>query len=78
MNAKETLEVISKQWCNVDDFRKLSQLGINNSLQLRNKIKKELEEKGYLLPKGLLPMNQVVNYFKIDVEYLIKMKDLIT
>lgn len=78
MNAKETLEVISKQWCNVDDFRKLAQLGINNSLQLRNKIKKELEGKGYLLPKGLLPMNEVVNYLKIDVEYLIKMKDLIT
>ena len=56
MNAKETLALISKQWCNLDDLMKLSNLGINNAFKLKKEIKKICEEKGYLLPKGLLPM----------------------
>ena len=76
MNAEETLKIISKQWCNIDDFKKLSQLGINNSFQLREKIKLKLEEKGYLIPKGLLPMNEVVKYLNIDIDYLVKISNI--
>lgn len=39
MTAKETLELISKQWCNFDDLTKLSNLGINNAFKLKKKIK---------------------------------------
>lgn len=76
MNAKETLEIISKQWCTTEDLQLLSQLGVNNVCKLKKKIKDELEEQGYLLPKGKLPMNEVVKYLKIDIEYLNKVKDL--
>ena len=72
MNAKETLELISKQWCNVGDLGKLTGLGRNSVLKLRNEIKQELTDKGYTLPKRLLPMNEVVSYLKINISYLQK------
>ena len=59
MNAKETLTLISKQWCDLNDLRKLTGLGKN---------------KGYQLPTSkLLPMNEVVSYLKINISYLQKM-----
>ena len=67
MNAKETLNLISKQWCN------LTGLGKNSALKLKNEIKIDLINKGYLLPSKLLPMNEVVSYLKININYLQKM-----
>ena len=75
MNAKETLELISKQWCDINDLRKLTGLGKNNTLKLKNEIKLELNNKGYQLPNKLLPMNEVVNYLKINVNYLQKVSN---
>ncbi len=73
MNAKETLNLISKQWCNLSDLQKLTGLGKNSTIKLKNEIKLDLESKGYLLPNKLLPMNEVVNYLKININYLQKM-----
>ncbi len=75
MNAKETLNLISKQWCDINDLRKLTGLGKNNTLKLKNEIKLELTNKGYQLPNKLLPMNEVVNYLKINVNYLQKVSN---
>lgn len=41
MNAKETLTLISKQWCDLNDLRKLTGLGKNNEIKI------DLENKGY-------------------------------
>ncbi len=73
MNAKETLNLISKQWCDMSDLKKLTGLGQNNAVKLRNEIKLSLINKGYTLPNRLLPMNEVVNYLKINIQYLQKM-----
>ncbi len=73
MNAKETLDLISKQWCDLNDLRKLTGLGKNNAIKLKNDIKVDLISKGYLLPSRFLPMNEVVNYLKINISYLQKM-----
>lgn len=70
MNAHDMLELLSKQWCNTEDLKKLTGLGKNNISKLKTKIRKELMSKGYKLPTKLLPMNEVVNYLKIDIEYL--------
>ncbi len=70
MNAQETLEILSKPWCNLQDLQKLSQLGETKASKLRNDIKKNLENQGYILPKHLLPMVEVVRYLKIDIKYL--------
>ena len=41
--------------------------------KLKSEIRIDLLNKGYLLPAKLLPMNEVVNYLKININYLQKM-----
>lgn len=73
MTAKETLDLISKQWCDLNDLRKLNGLGKNSASKLKSEIRISLLNKGYQLPSKLLPMNEVVNYLKININYLQKM-----
>ena len=42
---------------------------------MRKQIREELISQGYMLPKGLIPMAKVVEYLKIDIEYLKNMAD---
>ena len=68
MNAKETLELIStKTWCNINDLMKLTGLSRSSALKIRYKIKDSLN---YEIHTRDLPMNVVVDYLNIDVEYL--------
>ena len=76
MNAKEVLKIITKQWCDSDDLKSLSQLGDNALCKLKKEIVDDLLEQGYLLPKGLLPMDYVVEKLKINIDYLIKVSKL--
>lgn len=71
MNAKKILELISKQWCTLEDLKKLTGLGKNNLLKLKREIKKKLNNDS--LPSKLLPMNEVVKYLNIDIDYLKKL-----
>jgi len=73
MGAKDTLELLSKQWCDLNDLMKLTQVGKNYAIKLRNEIRISLINDGYLLPSRLLPMNEVVKYLKINISYLQKM-----
>lgn len=70
MKANELLEIISKQWCNTEDLIKITGLGRNTVLKLKKQIKNSLNTQEYSLPNGLLPMNEVVKYLKIDIDYL--------
>ena len=67
MNAEETLNLISKTWCDINDLMKLTGLSRSSALKIRNKIKEELN---YEIHTRDLPMNIVVNYLKIDINYL--------
>ena len=73
MDARETLKLISKQWCNLDDLMKLAEIGKNNAVKLRKEIKDDLINKGYTLTNNRLPMIEVVNKLKININYLEKM-----
>ena len=70
MKANELLEIISKQWCNTEDLIKITGLGRNTVLKLKKQIKDSLNTREYSLSNGLLPMNEVVKYLKIDIDYL--------
>lgn len=72
MSTDEILKIISKQWCSLDDLRKITGLGKNNLLKLKREIKKSLNNNS--IPNKLLPMNEVVKYLNIDVDYLIKLE----
>ena len=68
MNAEETLNLIStKTWCNINDLMKLTGLSRSSALKIRNKIKDTLN---YEIHTRDLPMNVVVDYLNINVEYL--------
>ena len=70
MNAEETLELISKNWCDINDLMKLTGLSKSSALRLKRKIKEHLN---YEIHTVDLPMNIVVNYLKIDINYLRKL-----
>lgn len=70
MSANETLELLSKQWCSLQDLMKLTNLGRNSALKIRKEIITDLEDKGYKLPGGLIPMCEVVNKLNININYL--------
>lgn len=75
MSANEMIKIISKVWCTNEDLQKLSGLGITNTSKLKRKIKEKIEKDGKVLPKGLLPMSEVVKYLNIDIDYYKKIAE---
>ena len=70
MTADETLQLISKQWCNLADLMRLAGVGRSTALVIKNNIKKRLENQNYYVPTKAVPMQEVVKYLKIDIPYL--------
>lgn len=70
MTAEETLNLVAKQWCNLEDIMKLGQLGRNSALKVKKEIKVKLEKQGYLIPKSVVPTKEVVAFLDIDIPYL--------
>lgn len=73
ITAKEMLEIVSQQWATVYDIQKIGNCGKNQA----QKVKKEIKEKvkndlNKDLPRGLVPMEQVVDYYHININYLKK------
>lgn len=67
MNAEETLKLVSKTWCNIKDLMKLTGLSKSSAIKLKSKIKEQLD---YEIHTTNLPMNIVVDFLKIDINYL--------
>lgn len=76
MKANELLELLSQQWCSLNDLMKICKCGKNKALIVKNRIKNELLEGGYILSSRSLPMKAVVDKLKIDIEYLEKMSKM--
>lgn len=70
MTVDETLKLIAQQWCNLSDLMKLASIGRNSALTIKSKIKNDLEKEGYYVPKNAVPMQEVVKYLNIDIDYL--------
>ena len=70
MTAEETLNLIYKQWCNLEDLMALGQLGRNSALRIKREIKSKLTKQGYKIPNHLIPMKEVVDYLDININYL--------
>ena len=58
------------------DLIKISGKGRNCALEDKKQIVKDLERKGYKLPRGLVPMDIVVDYYKINITYLKKLANI--
>ena len=70
MTAEETLEIVSKQWCSLEDLMKISQVGRNSALKIKRSIRGKLTKQGYMVPKHVVPMKEVVDYLDINISYL--------
>lgn len=76
MNAEETIKILKNQWCSIEDLMKLAKVSRTKAYKIKSEINEVLEEKGYRLPQGLLPMIEVVKYLKIDLDYLERISKL--
>lgn len=76
MSSIELMNIFSKQWANVNDIKKIASCGRDNAILIRNNIIKDIENKGYKLPiskEKLVPMEYVINYLNINVDYIYSM-----
>jgi len=72
LTTTELLRILDNQWASTKDIMAIGCIGNNQALQLKRQIKFKAEQEGYFVPKNLVPMEQVVNYFKINISYLKK------
>ena len=70
MKALETLNLISKQWCTLEDLMALGEFGRNSALKVKREIKNKLINQGYKIPSHVIPMKEVVEYLNININYL--------
>ncbi len=77
LSASELLKLISeKQWANSTDLMKISGKCRNYADKDKREIIEQLEKQGYRLPRGLVPMDVVVDYYKINITYLKKVANI--
>lgn len=75
LKAEEVLEIINKQWATKSDIKKIGNIGIDKSTHIFKEIYDEAIEEGWNLPNTrLIPMEKVVKYFKININYLKKVR----
>lgn len=70
MEAQETLNLISKQWCTLEDLMALGEFDRNSALKVKREIKNKLINQGYKIPSHVIPMKEVVDYLNININYL--------
>lgn len=70
MEAQETLNLISKQWCTLEDLMALGEFGRCSALKVKREIKNKLINQGYKIPSHVIPMKEVVDYLNININYL--------
>lgn len=75
MDANEIITIISKVWCSTNDLKILSGLGYTKTAYLKKEIRDDLLSKGIYLPKGKLPMSEVVKRLNIDIDHYKKVAE---
>ncbi len=72
LTANELLDVLNNQWATTQDIRAIGSVGNNKAYEIKDEIRKKVEADGYKLPNNLIPMQYVVDYFKLNISYLKK------
>lgn len=70
ISACELLNIIRYQWAGTKEIMKIGNVGENRALRIKKEIAYDLINKGYALPSNKVPMEAVIEYFKINIEYL--------
>lgn len=72
MNATQVLETINKLWASTADIQKIGCVGYNKALKIKNEIRNQMVDDGWVFPRYLVSMEYVIQYFKIDEKKLKK------
>lgn len=76
-SASEQLEAMASQWADNKTIMIIGGVGLNKAVDIRKEIEKKIKEDGYNLPRNaIVPMKYVIDYFKIDINYLKKLASL--
>ena len=78
LNASELLEVINKQWATRSDMRKISGKCMEYARNDFKELRKQIIDEGFSLPSNLVPMERVVDYYRINISYLKKISKINT
>ena len=71
LQADQMLTTLNKQWATIQDIMLVGSLGRNKARDIKNEIARKIEAEGKKLPNNLVPMEKVIEYFNINVEYLV-------
>ena len=71
LSADEMLEILNSQWATVQDIMKIGALGRNKARNIKNEIERNIIDQGLKLPNNLVPMEKVIEYFKINLDFLV-------
>ena len=72
VTAKEILDLVCYQWAGTKEIMKIGSVGQARALRIKKEISINLIDKGYVLPRNKVPMEAVIKYFKINLDYLRK------
>lgn len=75
IQADEMLEILNKQWATIQDIMKIGALGRNKARNIKNEIERNIIDQGFKLPNNLVPMEKVIDYFKINVDFLVSINN---
>ena len=70
LSANEMLKRINTQWATKRDVMDIGYIGDTVASSVMSAIRESLEAEGYKLPAYRVPMQMVIEYFKIDIKYL--------
>jgi len=75
LNATQVLETINKLWASTADIQKIGCVGYNKALKIKNEIRNQMVDDGWVFPRYLVSMEYVIKYFNIDEKRLRKLAD---
>lgn len=73
LNATQVLETINKLWASTADIQKIGCVGYNKALKIKNEIRNQMVDDGWVFPRYLVSMEYVIKYFNIDEKRLRKL-----
>ena len=75
LKSKEMLKILDNQWLDTNDVMKVGYVGVSKALSIKKEITDELLSLGIKTPRGLVPSEKVIDYFKINVNFLRKISN---
>ena len=75
--ASEQLNAMTSQWADNQAIKVIGGIGLNKAAMIRREIEQQVKNDGYRLPKpAIVPMEYVIEYFHININYLKKLAKL--